>query len=265
MTAIQKPSALTDKDIKTLEQAGIIPKGCPVDQVAVFAAVCREKGLSAFSKEIYLVGYGGKYSTIVGVNGLLKIAAETGQLAGIDDAKYDLMPDGSYKTAAQLKMEGKKPISATVTVYRAVGGMRCPFQHTAVFSEFSSDQNKWQSMPYQMIAKVATAHAIRKGFSDRTTGLFVDAELDAIADVTPDAVAAKTKQQEELDRNKQYLFGRLEECRMDDETENKFRLEIIGAASRGELLAISQRMKEYAYQDETAISAKQRIKQVAQR
>lgn len=93
---------ITAEQVKTLEQAGIIPANTPSAQIAVFAAVCNERGLSAFSKEIYLVGYGGKYSTIVGINGLRKLATDSGQFAGCDDAKYDLDSSGNFKTAADL-------------------------------------------------------------------------------------------------------------------------------------------------------------------
>lgn len=174
--------ALSQKDIATLTKAGIVPAGTPFDQIMVFAQVCRERGLSPFTKEIYLVGYGGNYSVIVGINGFRRLACDTGQFAGCDDAKYDLQSDGSYKTASELVAENKLPVSATVTVYRAMGGQRVPFTHTAVFKEFSTGKQKWQSMPFQMIAKVAEAFALRKGFSDRLTGLSIPEELGAIED-----------------------------------------------------------------------------------
>ena len=55
---------LSDQDVQTLVQAGVIPDGTPKAQIAVFAQICKERGLSAFSKEIHLVGYGGRYSEI---------------------------------------------------------------------------------------------------------------------------------------------------------------------------------------------------------
>jgi hypothetical protein len=151
MNDLQKTSALTDSDIKTLEQAGIIPSGTPAAQISVFAATCKERGLSPFTKEVYLVGYGGKYSIITGINGFRKIASESREHAGTDDVIFNLKPDGTYKTAADLKSAAEKPTTATCTVYRIVSGVRCPFTHTAVFSEFASARNpKWNEMPFQM-------------------------------------------------------------------------------------------------------------------
>lgn len=188
MSDLQKTSALTDSDIKTLEQAGIIPSGTPKAQVSVFASTCKERGLSPFSKEIYLVGYAGKYSIIVGINGFRKIASESREHAGTDDVIFDLKPGGAFKTAAELKAANVKPITATCTVYRIVSGVRCPFTHTVVFSEFASARNpKWNEMPFQMIGKVAEAFALRKGFSDRLTGLNIEEEQAAIEGITIEA------------------------------------------------------------------------------
>jgi phage recombination protein Bet len=182
--------SLTNDQIQTLKTAGIVPKDTPLDQILVFAAICKERGLSAFSKEIYLLGYNGKYSAIVGINGFRKIADRTGRLAGCDDAKFDLMPSGTYKTIAQYK-DGEKPQTATVSVWKMVNGVRCEFSHTAKFSEFNTSQQKWASMPFQMLAKVAESHALRKAFSDVLGGLSDESELGAIngtikANVSPE-------------------------------------------------------------------------------
>lgn len=192
---------LTDDDVKTLEQSGIIPAGTPKPQIAVFAKICAERGLSAWSKEIHLVGYAGKYSVIVGINGFRKIAAESGLHAGTDDVKFDLMPDGSYKTAAEIKMAGRVPVSATCIVYRVVGNQRVPFAHTVLYSEFSTGKNKWQEMPFQMIAKVAEAFALRKAFPDRLTGINLEEEQAAFEGTT---ISAAPKQAESRNLDPKY-------------------------------------------------------------
>lgn len=192
MEVTKLQNGLTPENIQTLVQAGVIPQGTPPAQIEIFARVCAEKGVSPFSKEIYLVGYGGVFSIIVGINGLRKLAAETGQLAGVDDAIFDLQ-NGQGLTAAQLKAANKLPTTATVTVWRIVSGVRCPFTHTAVFSEFSSGKQKWQSMPFQMIAKVAESFALRKGFADKTTGLNVEGEEAAIEGQTLETISVQVK------------------------------------------------------------------------
>lgn len=171
---------LSAQDIQVLAQAGIIPPKTPPEQVAVFANICREKGLSPFSKEIYLVGYANNYSCITSINGFRKIAAQSGVHAGTDDVKFNIQPDGNFLTASQLIKAKQLPVTATVTVYRLIQSQRVPFTHTAVFAEFSSRKQKWASMPFQMIAKVAEAFALRKAFADRVSGISIQEEGAAI-------------------------------------------------------------------------------------
>lgn len=195
MVSIPKNGELTPAEINTLAQAGVIPKDTPAAVVKVFAVACQQHGLSPFKKEIYLVGYGGKYSTIVGIDGLRAKADRTAQLAGKDDAKYDAMPDGSFKTAAQLIFDKKRPTTCTVTVYRAIGGMRCPFTKTVLFAEYcpANNSGKWSTMPFNMIEKCAEAQALRMGFASETAGLNIEEEVPAIQDVTIQAAKAVIK------------------------------------------------------------------------
>ena len=193
---------MSNDDIATLSQAGIIPAGTPPAQVAVFAEACRQHGLSPFKKEIYLTAYntaknGTIYSTIVGIDGIQAIAARTGRFAGVDDAKFDVQPDGTYYTAGQLKAEGKLPTTCSVTVYAIVSGVRCPFTATVVFSEYypavasgRDSSSKAATMPFNMIAKCARAKAIKMAFSDATAGLHIEEEAAAFEDKTIDAIAA---------------------------------------------------------------------------
>lgn len=187
---------LTRDSINALVSAGIVPKDTPPSQIQIFAHVCAEKGISPFSKEIYLLGYGNKYSIITGIEGFRKIAARTGQLAGCDDAKYDLKSDGRYKTIAEYA-KGEMPVTCTVSIYRIVNGVRCPFTHTAKFSEFSSGQQKWLTMPFQMIAKVAEAFALRKGFGDATSGIHIEEEAASmhVTEVKPEIILTEEQKQ----------------------------------------------------------------------
>lgn len=230
---------LSSDDIKTLEQAGIIPAGTPAAQIAVFAHVAKERGLSPFSKEIYLVKYGNIFSPIVGINGLRKIAAQTGEYAGCEDVKYNLQPNGDYLTAAQILKanNGARPTTATVTVYRMVQGQRCPFTHTAVFAEFAGS-GKWQTMPFQMIGKVAEAFAIRKAFSERVSGLDIEEEQPAYEQ-------GQIIQIDALEKNRNFCYAKLENCAMDDRTLEKFSIRIAGATSREELSEISTALDDY--------------------
>jgi len=236
---------LSQADIQTLTQAGIIPQGTPAPQVAIFAAVCRELQLSPYSREIYLLPIGGKFCPIVGINGLRRIAAKSGQFAGVDDIKFDVQPDGSYKTAAALIQEKQFPTTATATVYRIIAGLRVPFTATVAFREFDKKGGNWSTMPWQMISKVAEAFAIRKGFSDYGTGgVFIEEEEHAI-EVTNDEQDA---QMEDLRKRANYLIEQA--TAMTDEVENAARLFIANAKTPADLHAAIGRIKQYLPESE---------------
>ena len=90
--------------------------------------------------------------------------------AGSDDAVFVSSQDGKY------------PSSASVTVYRMVGGTRCAFSATARWDEYYPGDNgsggMWRKMPHTMLAKCAEALALRKGFPHQTAGLYTADEMD---------------------------------------------------------------------------------------
>ena len=200
ITTTANRGGLTAAEIETLASAGIIPIGTPPAIVQVFATACQQHGLSPFRKEIYLVPYntknGTQYHTIVGIDGLQLKAARTQQFAGCDAEQYDLTSTGLYKTAAELKAAKQRPVTCTVTVYRVIGGVRCPFVATVVFDEYypavakGSDQySKAATMPFNMIAKCARAKALKMAFSDELSGLHIEEEQAAFEDTTIQAAS----------------------------------------------------------------------------
>lgn len=194
MSEVMK-AGVTPAQIETLAQAGVIPANTPPAQVEVFAESCRQHGLSPFKKEIYLVSYntknGVQYHTIVGIDGLQQKAARTGRFAGVDEEQYNRRSDGTYKTAAELKAAKELPISCTVTVWAIIGGIRCPFTATVLFSEYypsvatgRDTYSKAAVMPYNMISKCARAKALKMAFSDELSGLHIEEEKAAFEDTT---------------------------------------------------------------------------------
>lgn len=207
------------KEIKTLERATIIPPNTPADQIAVFAQVCREKGLSPFSKEIYLVQYNGKngptWNVITGIDGMRKRAANTGEFAGRDEPQYNRKSDGSFMSLFEIKQSGKLPISCRVTIYRLVAGIRVPYVGEVLFDEYAQRyrgelSGKWKSMPYHMIAKCAEAQALREGFSDQVSGLHIAEERAAYEDMNTGPILPKDKlaeREKELNLIKKNVSG----------------------------------------------------------
>lgn len=221
---------LTPAEIDTLAQAGIIPAGTPPAIVQVFATACKQHGLSPFRKEIYLVPYntksGTQYHTIVGIDGLQQKAARTQQFAGCDAEQYDLISSGQFKTAAELKAAKQAPVTCTVTVYRIIGGVRCPFVATVVFDEYypsvaaGRDQySKAATMPFNMIAKCARAKALKMAFSDELSGLHIEEEQAAFEDTTIEA--AKVNPAAGIDREE--LAQLIAACETTDDLQKFYR------------------------------------------
>jgi phage recombination protein Bet len=230
---INQTSELSEKDIQILVQAGYIPANTPPAQVQLFAVTCKQHNLSPFKKEIYLTAIntknGVRYAAIVGIDGVRVKAQRTLQHAGVDDAKFNLQSDGTFLTAAQIKASGKPPITCTITAYRVVAGIRCPFTHTAVFSEFAGT-GKWETMPLQMISKVAEMFALKKGFGDELSGLHIEEEMAAFEDKTVGAISVKPapKKKDELNKDHEQWNNvvtalKMNTCNM-DYVKNRFEL-----------------------------------------
>jgi hypothetical protein len=108
------------------------------------------------------------------------------------------MSDGTYQTSSQLKAAKEMPISCTVTVWAIVGGIRCPFTATVLFSEYypavssgKDSYSKAATMPFNMIAKCARAKALKIAFSDELSGLHIEEEKAAFEDATIQAAEVK--------------------------------------------------------------------------
>lgn len=178
---------LTKNDVQTLIQVGVIPNGTPDSAISMYAKFCAESNLSPFKKQVHLVKRwtkdGDRYTIQTGIDGYRAIANRTGQYAGNDDYRFD---EGLTEYEA-IKNKRNPPTTATATVYRIVGGVRCPFSSTARWDEYvqtgkNGVQPMWAKMPYLMLGKCAEALALRKAFPEEIGGVYTDEEM-AQADV----------------------------------------------------------------------------------
>src|SRR5260370_18871151 len=147
-----------------------VAPGIPNDELAFFAAQCRRTGLDPFTKQIYCIERGGKWTVQPSIDGFRLVASRTGELAGIDDATYD--------TEAE-----EHPGRALVNVYRLVNGYVARFSATARWGEYvqrnkaANPANMWAKMPYLMLGKCAEALALRKAFTAELSGLYTPDEM----------------------------------------------------------------------------------------
>src|SRR5262245_33444818 len=108
------------------------------DELTLFLYQCKRTGLDPFARQIYAIKRKGKMTIQVGIDGFRLIADRTGLYAGNDDAVFD---------------SEEKPTKATVTVWKVVNGIRCPFTATARWSQFFPGKEQgfmWEKMPHHM-------------------------------------------------------------------------------------------------------------------
>jgi phage recombination protein Bet len=106
------------------------------------------------------------------IDGYRLIADRTKQYAGNDDPTYD--------DASGI------PGIATVTVYKLVGGVRCPFTASARWKQYCPGGNQafmWNKMPHLMLGKCAEALALRKAFPAELSGLYTLEEMHQAGEV----------------------------------------------------------------------------------
>lgn len=160
----------TDDKIDLLKRT--ICKGANNDEFELFLGQCNRTGLDPFAKQIHAVQrWDAKQNRNImaiqiGIDGYRLIADRTGKYAGNDDPVFD---------------NEERPAKATVTVYKMVGGVRCPFTATARWTEYYPGDKlgfMWKSKPCLMLGKCAESLALRKAFPAELSGLYTDAEMD---------------------------------------------------------------------------------------
>ena len=174
-----------------------VAKGVSDDELALFVHVANRAGLDPFAKQVHAVRrFDRKANREVmtiqtGIDGFRLIAARTGLHAGTDDAVFE-------------ERDGR-PVKATVTVWKIVGGARVAFTATARWEEYvqvyrdretgrEQPSGLWGKMPFTMLAKCAEALALRKAFPADLSGVYSHEEMvqaDAAGETLSEPAAAE--------------------------------------------------------------------------
>jgi phage recombination protein Bet len=158
-------AVVTDEQIELIKRT--VAKDATQAELQLYLYDCQRHGVHPLDRLLHFTKRSGKYTPITSIDLLRSRAADTGDLAGIDDPQYQgepMAPD----------------FRATVTVWRIVQGQRCPFTATARWSEYKPGENDfmWRKMPYLMLGKVSEALALRKAFPRQLSGLYAREEMD---------------------------------------------------------------------------------------
>lgn len=163
---------LTLEDVETIKNT--IFKGCQESELKLFLHDCQRQGIHPLDRLIHPTIRNNKdgsrtYTAITSIDLFRARAEDSGAYAGNDEPVFSGDP----------KTEG---FHATVTVYKIVQGIRCPFTATARWTEYkpTSERNQdfmWQSKPHVMLGKCAEALALRKAFPRQLAKLYTHEEM----------------------------------------------------------------------------------------
>lgn len=170
--------------------ADTVAKGCTESELKFFLEVARMARLNPFLNQIRPVKRWnsdlGREAMVlqVGIDGYRSMAADTQDLAGIDDAVFDTEDEDHPKWAK-------------VTVYRWSRGEKIPYTATARWSEYvqrkkdGTVNHMWSSKPYLMLAKCSEALALRKAFPAELAGVYTDEEMGQADNPAPEQTQSK--------------------------------------------------------------------------
>src|SRR5690348_15433781 len=139
--------------------------GAPDPELDAFVRICKRRGLAPEEKQIYLIQRGGKWTIQTSIDGYRLIAERTRCYAGSDEPLF-------VESGAKLSNGRSYPLKASVTVWKIVDGVRCPFTASAFWEEYNGGQNLWLTMPHVMLAKCAESQALRKAFPADLSGIY---------------------------------------------------------------------------------------------
>lgn len=152
-----------------LAQIGVDKAGA--GDLAVLMHVSQRTGLDPFSRQIYMIERGGKWTLQTGIDGFRVIAERRPEYAGQTAPEW-CGEDGEWRG---VWTSAKPPAAARVGVLRTD---RPTTWGIANFAEFSVGNSMWKGKPAHMIAKCAEALALRKAFPNDLAGLMTPEEAD---------------------------------------------------------------------------------------
>jgi phage recombination protein Bet len=190
LTITADQQGFNDTQLAALRQLGV-DKASQAD-IAVFFHQAQATGLDPFKREIYMIARGGKPTIQTGIDGFYKIANRVaGGTWGIDSTMW-CGQDGQW---VDVWLSNQPPSAAKVTVRRG----NATFTAVAVTKEYRAQGPMWDKMPSRMIAKCATALAIRQAFPDDLAGIYTTEEMPEHEAQTRPASAAAQQQKPAVD------------------------------------------------------------------
>lgn len=205
-----EPPIFDDGQIELIKNT--VAKGATDDELKTFLHHCKKTGLDPLAKQIYFQKRHNQktgksiMTIIIAIDGYRLIAHRTGQYAGADPTIFD---------------NEENPGKATVTVYKLLSGMRCPFTASARWDQYYPGDSlgfMWKKMPHLMLEKCAESLALRKAFPAELSGTYTEEEMQQAGEalpIPPPAVILPTVKPPEDPDEKPEIISREEAIAMD--------------------------------------------------
>lgn len=165
----------------------------PTGIMAAFIQACARTGLDPTTKQIYAALMSGKWTVLVGVDGMRVVAQRSGDYQGQTPVGWTA--DGktwfdAWLPELQGGQKGDKPVAARVGILRR--GFTQPLMQVVTWAEFGMEPrfkgDNWGTRPAHMLGIRAESHALRKAFPNDLSGLYTREDFDNDAIDTGDAI-----------------------------------------------------------------------------
>jgi len=144
----------------------------PTGIMAAFIAACRRTGLDPTAKQIYAAQMGGKWTVLIGIDGMRLVAQRTGEYDGQDPIEWQATEDGPWTTVPP-----KQPFSARIRIYRK--GISRPLEQTVTWAEFGGTKGNWDKRPSHMLGIRVESHGFRRLYPMELSGLYTPEDFEA--------------------------------------------------------------------------------------
>jgi hypothetical protein len=160
----------------------------PSGIMAGFINACKRTGLDPTAKQIYAAVIGGKWTVLVGVDGMRVVAQRTGEYDGQDPIEWQAEQDGPWSTTPGPGT----PYAARISIYRKNIGR--PLVQTVTFKEFGGTGGNWTKRPSHMLGIRAETHGFRRLFPQDLSGLYTAEDFDSDSIDTSDALVIEASE-----------------------------------------------------------------------
>ena len=152
----------------------------PPGIMAAFIGACRRTGLDPTAKQIYAAVMGGKWTILVGIDGMRVVAQRTGQYDGQDPIEWLAEENGRWTTVPP-----RAPYAARARIFRK--GVGRPLEQTVTLQEFGGKGGNWDKRPSHMLGIRAESHGFRRAFPMELAGLYTPEDFETDSVDTSDA------------------------------------------------------------------------------